>query len=120
MRILRLDSTLAEQIGSRPYEVTHTSSIAVAEGEGEAHAYVRYFGPGGEIGPHEAGFGQLFVAVSGAGWVAGGDGRRLPLAQGQAAFIDRGEVHSKGSDTGLTAWMVQVRDLVSLGPAGPD
>jgi quercetin dioxygenase-like cupin family protein len=114
MKILRIDASLAEPIGSRPYAVKLASSIAVAAGAGEAHAYVLYFEPGGEIGPHEAGFGQLFVALSGAGWVAGGDGERLPLAEGQAAFIERGETHAKGSETGLTALMVQVRDLAAL------
>ena len=63
------------------------------------------------IGPHEAGFGQLFLAVSGDGWVAGEDGVRQPLREGESAFIARGEIHSKGSDTGLTALMVQVRDF---------
>ena len=114
MRILSLDASLAERIGPRPYEVKLASSLELAEGEGEAHAYIVYLEPGGEIGPHEAGFGQLFVALSGAGWVAGGAGERVPLAQGQAAFIARGEIHSKGSETGLTALMVQVRDLTPL------
>jgi hypothetical protein len=63
MEVLRCDASLAERIGPRPYEVTLTSSIALAEGQGEAHAYVLYFGAGGEIGPHEAGFGQLLFAV---------------------------------------------------------
>jgi quercetin dioxygenase-like cupin family protein len=111
VRILPLDASVAEPIGPRPYEVTLVSSIAVADGVGEAHVYVQHFDPGGVIGPHEAGFGQLFVAVSGDGWVAGGDGGRMPLAQGQAAFIERGEIHSKGSETGMVAFMVQVRDL---------
>ena len=64
MKILRFDASLAEQIGSRPYEVKLASSITLAEGEGKAHAYVLYFKPGGEIAPHEAGLGQLFFAVS--------------------------------------------------------
>jgi len=111
MEILRFDPTAAERIGARPYPVTKASAIEVAEGEGEAHAYVLYFEPGGAIGTHEAGFGQLFLALAGRGRVAGGDGERLPLAEGEAAFIRRGEIHSKGSDTGMTAFMVQVRDL---------
>jgi quercetin dioxygenase-like cupin family protein len=114
VQILRFDASLAERIGPRPYEVKMASSLELAEGEGEAHAYVVYFEPGGEIGPHEAGFGQLFVALSGSGWVAGGEGERVPLAEGQAAFIQRGEIHSKGSETGLTALMIQVRDLTAL------
>ena len=111
MRILRPDANAATPIGPRPYEVERTSSIELAEGNGEAHAYVLHFEPGGVIGPHEAGFGQLLFAVAGEGWVAGGDGVRRRLAEGEAAFISRGELHSKGSDTGLTALMVQVRDL---------
>jgi quercetin dioxygenase-like cupin family protein len=114
MKILRFDPSLAEPIGRRPYRVQRTSSIELAEGQGEAHAYVLYFEPGGEIGPHEAGFGQLFLAVSGSGWVAGADGVHLPLAEGEAAFIRRGEVHSKGSEAGLTALMLQVRELATL------
>jgi hypothetical protein len=58
--------------------------------------------------------GQLLFALSGDGWVAGDDGERLPLAEGQAAFISRGEIHSKGSETGLTALMLQVRELTTL------
>jgi quercetin dioxygenase-like cupin family protein len=111
VQIVRFDADLAELIGPRPYEVKGTSSIEFAEGSGEAHGYVLYFDPGGEIGPHEAGFGQLLLALAGDGWVAGGDGERLPLAEGEAAFIRRGEIHSKGSETGMTALMVQVRDL---------
>ena len=114
MQILHLAASRAERIGARPYEVKLTSSIALADGEGEAHGYVLYFEPGGAIGPHEAGFGQLLFAVAGDGWVAGRDGRRLQLAEGQAAFIQRGEIHSKGSETGLTALMIQVRDLTLL------
>jgi quercetin dioxygenase-like cupin family protein len=114
VRIVRPTETAAQRIGSRPYAVRKTSSLEIAEGEGEAHAYVLYFEPGGEIGPHEAGYGQLFLALSGEGWVAGGDGTRQTLATGEAAFISRGEIHSKGSETGLTALMVQVRDFTPL------
>ena len=114
MRILRFDASQAEKIGSRPYEVNGAASIDLAEGDGEAHAYVLYFEHGGVIGPHEAGFGQLLVALCGDGWVAGADGVRMRLAQGEAAHIARGEIHSKGSETGMTALMVQIRDLTVL------
>ena len=114
MEILRLEAGLAEPIGPRPYDVRLTSALELVEGEGEAHAYVLYFAPGGEIGPHRAGFGQLLVALSGSGWVAGGDGERHDLPEGHAALITRGETHSKGSETGMTALMVQVRDLAPV------
>ena len=76
MEILRFSANLAEQIGQRPYEVKLASSIEFAEGEGEAHAYIVYFEAGGVIGPHEAGFGQIFFAAAGSGWVAGLDNQR--------------------------------------------
>ena len=73
MEILRFSAGLAEAIGWRPYEVELASSIKLAEGEGEAHAHVIYFEPGAVIGPHEAGFAQIFLALAGSGWVAGAD-----------------------------------------------
>ena len=114
MEILRFTAGLAEAIGWRPYEVELASSIKLAEGEGEAHAYVIYFEPGGVIGPHEAGFCQILLALAGSGWVAGADDRRVALVEGEAAFISRGEIHSKGSKDGMTAFMIQVRDLTPL------
>jgi quercetin dioxygenase-like cupin family protein len=112
VEILRFDPSLADPITR--FRSRLAASTKLAEGEGEAHAYVVYFEPGGEIGPHEAGFGQIFFAVTGSGWAAGGDGERVPLAEGEAAFIHRGEVHSKGSETGMIALMVQVRELTPL------
>ena len=53
--------------------------------------------------------------LTGSGWVAGGDEQRIALAEGEAAFISRGEVHSKGSENGMTAFMLQVRDLTLPG-----
>jgi quercetin dioxygenase-like cupin family protein len=91
-------------------------SVHLADGQGEAHAYTIHMDAGGHIGTHPAGFGQLFLVVSGSGWVVGGDGQRAELACGQAAYIERGERHSKGSDTGMTAVMLQVRDLQLASP----
>jgi hypothetical protein len=45
------------------------------------------------------------------GWVAGEDGVRHALRAGEAAFIRRGEIHSKGSESGVIALMVQVREF---------
>jgi quercetin dioxygenase-like cupin family protein len=119
IEILRVHRDDADVIGERPYHVDLTRSIKLAEGHGEAHAYLLYFDAGGVIGAHEAGFGQMFVAVKGSGWVAGGDGERISLNEGEAALISRGEMHSKGSDTGMTALMVQVRDLARFGSTRP-
>jgi quercetin dioxygenase-like cupin family protein len=93
------------------YESHGTSAVRLAHGHGEAHAYLLQFEAGGAIGRHEAGYGQLFVVLTGRGWVSGHDGRRAGLGPGDVVLFDRGEHHAKGSDTGMTAVMVQVRDL---------
>jgi quercetin dioxygenase-like cupin family protein len=114
VKILRSPAGSASPIGARPFAVERVSSVEIAAGDGEAHAYVLHFEAGGLIDRHEAGFGQLFFALSGDGWVAGEDGVRQSLREGEAAFIARGEAHAKGSDSGLTALMFQVRDLDPL------
>ena len=86
-------------------------SAAVAHGAGESHCYVLDVAPGGVIGPHEAGFGQLLTPLEGDGWVAGPDGTRQPLPHGAVAIIERGELHSKGSVSGMLALMIQLYEL---------
>lgn len=93
------------------FEAHGTSAARLADGEGEAHAYMLQFEAGGAIGRHEAGYGQLFIVLTGRGWVSGNDGVRAEVTDGDVVLFDRGEQHAKGSDAGMTAVMVQVRDL---------
>jgi quercetin dioxygenase-like cupin family protein len=93
------------------YETHGTSAVRLAHGHGEAHAYLLQFEAGGAIGRHESGYGQLFIVLTGRGWVAGHDGLRAEIGTGDVVLFERGEHHAKGSDTGMTAMMVQVRDL---------
>ncbi len=94
------------QFGSRL-----AAARTLAAGAGEAHAYVVRIEAGGLVDRHVAGFGQLWIVIDGSGWVEGGDGARVGVRAGDVAFFARGETHAKGSDDGLTAVMVQVRDL---------
>jgi quercetin dioxygenase-like cupin family protein len=93
------------------YDSVRAESALLADGSGEARFWLVRIEAGGEIGRHEAGFGQLFLVVEGSGWAAGGDGERIPVAAGQGVWIARGEQHAKGSEKGLTALIVQVRDV---------
>lgn len=63
--------------------------------------------PGGMVGEHEAMSLQLFCVVSGEGWVSGGDGNRRPIKAQEAASWARGERHSAGTETGLTAIVLE-------------
>ena len=78
MRVLPLHSMPLTPITH--YESARADSARIANGHGEAHIHLVTFDAGGVIGPHEAGFGQLFLVLDGTGWVAGQDGRRVPLA----------------------------------------
>ena len=69
--------------------------------------YAVYIEPGGSIGSHEAGFDQLFLIVRGSGWASDANGAKYELREGQGAVIRKGEMHSKGSDAGMFAIMVQ-------------
>jgi quercetin dioxygenase-like cupin family protein len=103
---LELDFDAIAQYSSRG-----ASSARVADGFGETHAYVLQFNPGGAIGQHEAGFGQLFIVLAGSGWVSGADGSHAEVDVGDVVYFERGEQHAKGSAAGMKALMVQVRDL---------
>ena len=54
-------------------------------------------------GFHVAGSHQVLLIAAGSGWVAGSDGVRIAVTAGQAAYWVPGEVHTTGSDAGLTA-----------------
>ena len=63
----------------------------------------------GVIGRHPTPLWQLFLVVSGSGWVTGASGDRRTLRPGEAALWSPGEDHASGSDDGLTAVVVQCR-----------
>lgn len=105
IRLVRFNRSRAKSIEA--YASSGASSCELARGRGESHVYVVHFEPGGSIGPHPAGFDQLFLAVKGSGWVAGTDGIRHDVEEQSGAFIPLGENHSKGSETGMVAVMIQ-------------
>ncbi|HEX3556951.1 MAG TPA: hypothetical protein VIA62_27315 [Thermoanaerobaculia bacterium] len=55
------------------------------------------------------------IEFSRSGWAMGADGHRVELRAGQGVRFERGENRSKGSETGMTAIMIQVSELECLG-----
>jgi quercetin dioxygenase-like cupin family protein len=108
-----IDFTLERSAPITEYASRGASAQPLADGSGEAHVYAVHLAAGGEIGSHPAGFGQLFLVVSGEAWVSGGDGVRRPVRAGHGAVIARGEVHGKGSAAGCTAIMIQLAELTA-------
>jgi quercetin dioxygenase-like cupin family protein len=111
-----VDFSPARAIPITGYASRGASLVPLGHGSGTGHVYGIHMEPGGEIAPHEAGFGQLFLVVAGAGWVSGADGVRVPVATGTGAYIPRGEVHAKGTASGMTAIMVQLSELHAATP----
>ena len=110
LRVLRFDASGAVPITQ--FDSVASSAIQLGHGDGECHTYAVRLEPGGEIGFHPAGFGQLFIVVEGRGWVATKE-TRVDVVAGEAVSIDQGTIHAKGSTDGLVAIMVQMRNLVS-------
>ena len=108
-------------VAAQPVELFASSgaaSVELAHGSGESHVYTLHFAPGGVIGPHPAGFDQLFLVVQGSGWVAGSNGVRHSVDSNHGAFVSKGEVHSKGTATGMVAVMVQSSEFLLPGAQG--
>lgn len=73
MAIQLVDFTPQRARAIEQFAASGASSVELAHGTGESHAYAIHFVPGGAIGPHPAGFDQLFLVVQGSGWHAGGE-----------------------------------------------
>lgn len=66
-----------------------------------------HYSPGAILGMHPAGIDQLFVVVSGSGWVKTGEGEPETIAEFEAVLWKAGEAHESGSDVGMTAVIIQ-------------
>jgi hypothetical protein len=77
-----LDLTPGHEAVIPAYESHGAYALPLGEGRGEGHIHCIRIEPGGIIGPHEAGFGQLFLGGGGQWlgqrrrWSASATGRR--------------------------------------------
>jgi hypothetical protein len=104
----------------RRYGSAGLRATRVAAGESPVHMTCLTVGPGGVIGTHPATASQLFLVVAGEGWVAGPDGKRVPITTGRGVRWDAGEDHTSGTDTGLTALVVEGTSLALFEPEAPE
>lgn len=105
MRMFRFDPGIAHPITQ--YESRGVSMGRGIRFEGDARIDCMHISAGGVVGYHEATKPQLFMCVSGSGWVTGTDRRHVPIHPGQAAFWSAGELHESGSETGMMAVVVE-------------
>jgi mannose-6-phosphate isomerase-like protein (cupin superfamily) len=101
------------------YGSTGLHATRIAAGTGDVRLTCLTVAPGGVIGTHPATVAQLFLVVSGEAWVAGPDGRRVPVSAGWGARWEPGEVHTSGSAAGCTALAVEGASLALFEPEPP-
>jgi quercetin dioxygenase-like cupin family protein len=67
--------------------------------------------PGGRVARHPATVPQILAVLEGSGEVSGPDGIGESIAAGEAVFWARGEVHETISAGGLTALVIEGKDV---------
>ena len=72
---------------------------------------VIHIAPGGVVARHPAVVPQLYVVVSGSGWVSGAEGERQPIEAGEAVLWEQGEEHESGSETGMKALVIEAESI---------
>ncbi|MCX4747570.1 cupin domain-containing protein [Kitasatospora sp. NBC_01287] len=100
MRLLPIDR--AEHLITR-FASTGAHATRLAAGTGQYYLTCLSIEPGGTIGTHPAPVEQLFLVITGEGWITGPDDIRVPIAAGTAVLWSAEEEHTCGTDTGLTA-----------------
>ncbi len=89
------------------YDSQHVILARIAHTKADLHIHSMYIGPQGLVGYHAASAPQLFLVVSGEGWVSAEGMKELRLTAGQAAYWEKGEMHESGSSSGMLAIILE-------------
>ncbi|KAA0944243.1 cupin [Sporosarcina sp. ANT_H38] len=109
MEILRFGKEIAQEISN--YNSISAFYSKLMKTESPTNIGFIYIEKGGIVGYHKAPVPQLFLIVEGEGWVEGEDRKRVMVKKGLGIFWDKGEGHISGSETGLTALVLQSDEL---------
>lgn len=105
MKLYRFDAGVGESIdlfGSSGFVISKIARLF-----DRAIVHCAHLSPQGVIGFHQTTMDQLFLVVQGEGWVRGAEPERTTIAAGQAAYWIKDEWHESGTDTGLTAILIE-------------
>ena len=72
---------------------------------------VMHLGANGLVGYHQATSPQLLMVIAGQGWVRGEAGDHRQIVPGQAASWQKDEWHQSGTETGMSAVVVESESL---------
>ena len=105
MKIFRFDretGKAVDRFGSTGFTLTRVAHLLE-----ETMIQCAYLEPGGVIGYHQATVAQLFLVVQGEGWVREQAPERTQIQAGQGAYWEEGEWHEAGTETGMTAIIIE-------------
>ncbi|WP_257347586.1 cupin domain-containing protein [Pseudalkalibacillus decolorationis] len=108
MKIYRFDQEVGKHITQ--FDSSFIMSRVVAADE-PAHIGCMHIKAEGIVGYHKAVSDQLFLVVAGEGWVRGEEDEKTKIKTGEVAFWEDGEWHESGTDTGMTAIVIESTNL---------
>jgi quercetin dioxygenase-like cupin family protein len=114
MRVIALGKEPGTPITGEGTSRASWVGISRTEDAGSTELGVVHLGAGGRLGRREAVVPQFFLVVAGDGWVADGAGARHRLRPGEAVHLEAGDEPEIGTDTGLTAIVVEAEHLPLL------
>lgn len=106
MKIFAFDERIGKEITSYGSERVQFSRIARLVNPSQIS--FMHLGPKGVIGYHQASIPQLFLVVEGRGWVRSETEDRIPIERGTAAYWIADEWHETGTDSGMSAIVLEV------------
>ncbi len=113
MKIFRFDRETGRSIDRyNNWGITLTRVAHLLE---ETMIQYAYLEPNELIGYHQATAPQLFLVVQGEGWVRGQAPERTRIQAGQGAYWEEGNGHEAGTETGMTAIIIEAARFDLLG-----
>lgn len=109
MKLFRFDQQVGKKIDR--FNSVHATISRIVRTPESVHIGCMHLEAEGVVGYHPAVVPQLFLVVSGEGWVRGEGDERMPISAGQAAYWIAGEGHESGTQTGMVALVIEGEGL---------
>ena len=105
MKVFRFDlkaSKVDERFGSVKAIITEVLNL-----DGKAAVNAVYIRPNESLSHRQAATQQLFLLVEGQGWIESESDKKHAIQAGQAVFWENNEGHETGTETGMTAVIIE-------------
>jgi len=109
MKIYRFNPEIGQ--GDEQFGSVKTIIARVLQLDGRAEINAVYINPGEHLSVQQVMRQQLFLLVDGEGWMQSESGEKKTVRQGQAIFWEKGEWHESGSETGMTAVIIEAGNI---------